>query len=92
MSFIVGLPHTQRNKDLIYVVVDYFSKMTNFIPCDKTNDAMHAAELYFKEVMRLHGIPKSIVLDWDTKFLNHFWVTLWKKKGTKLKYSTTYHP
>jgi len=42
--------------------------------------------------MRLHGLPPSIVSDWDTKFLSHFWVTLWKKVGTKLKYNTICHP
>ena len=74
------------------MVVDRFSKIAHFIACNKKNDAIHMAELYFKEVMRLQGIPRSIVSDWDTKFLSHFWVTLWKKVGTKLKYSITCHP
>ena len=73
------------------MVVDRFSRMAHFIPCNKTNDATLLTELCFKEVMRLHGIPRSIVWDCDTKFLSHFLVTRWKKTRTKLKYSTTCH-
>ena len=91
ISFI-RLPKTERNKDSILVVVDQFSKMTHFIQCNKSNDATYVADLYFKEVVKLHGIPRSILLDRDTKLLSHFWVILLKKLGTKLKYHTTCHP
>jgi hypothetical protein len=77
---------------LIFVVVGKFSKMAHFIPCHKTNDATHIENMFFMEIVRLHGLSRSIVLDRDIKFVRHFWRTLWKNPGTSFSFSSSYHP
>nr|GEW48211.1 transposon Ty3-I Gag-Pol polyprotein [Tanacetum cinerariifolium] len=69
-----------------------FLKMAHFIACHTTYDVVKVANIYFKEVVRLYGIPRTMVSDRDVKFPSHFWITLWRKIGTKLKFSTSSHP
>jgi hypothetical protein len=92
MDFVLVFSITKRSNDSIYVVVDIFSKMAHFIIFTKISDATSFANLFFKEVVKLHGLPKSIVSDRDTIFVGHFWRTLWKSIGTNLSFISSYHP
>ena len=66
--------------------------MAHFIACKKTSDAVNVAQLYFREVYRLHGLPQSIVSDCDVRFLSHFWRYFWRLANTTLNFSSAYHP
>jgi hypothetical protein len=92
MDFITGLPRTSKLHDLIMVVVDKLTKASRFIPLKTTHKATDVANIFIREVARLHRIPKMIVSDRDPKFTLNFWTGLLKGFGTNMNFSTAYHP
>jgi ribosomal protein L21E len=92
LDFITGLPRNAKQNDSIMVVVDKLSKAAHFIPVKSTYKAINIAEIFMKEIFRLHGIPKVIISDRDVKFTGNFWKALFQGLDTKLNFSTAFHP
>ncbi|MCO5615111.1 hypothetical protein L7F22_069400 [Adiantum nelumboides] len=92
MDFITTLPRTSKGNAQILVIVDRFSKMAHFIPCKKAASAPDIASLFVQHIFRIHGLPRSIISDRDSKFTGHFWTSLFKSLGTNLLFSSAYHP
>ncbi|KAL4554713.1 hypothetical protein LXL04_037315 [Taraxacum kok-saghyz] len=91
MDFITGLPKS-KGFDTILVVVDRLSKYSHFLLLKHPYTAKTVAELFVREIVRLHGIPKSIVSDRDPLFISNFWKELFHLQGTQLNMSSAYHP
>ncbi|RDX61176.1 hypothetical protein CR513_60616, partial [Mucuna pruriens] len=81
MYFVLRLPRSKRGRDSIFVVVDRFSKIAHFVLYHKSDHASHVANMFFKKVVRIHGLPRTIMSNKDSN-----------KLDTKLLYSTTCHP
>ncbi|KAL0551527.1 hypothetical protein IC582_010616 [Cucumis melo] len=92
MDFITGLPRTLRGFTVIWVVVDRLTKSAHFVPGKSTYTASKWAQLYMSEIVRLHGVPVSIVSDRDARFTSKFWKGLQTAMGTRLDFSTAFHP
>nr|KYP33716.1 Transposon Ty3-G Gag-Pol polyprotein [Cajanus cajan] len=92
MDFVVGLPKTMKNLDAIWVIVDRLTKSAHFIPINIRYPLERLTKLYIGEIVRLHGVPTSIVSDRDPRFTSRFWESLHKALGTKLRLSSAYHP
>jgi hypothetical protein len=76
MDFIVGLPHTAKGYDSIWVIVDRLTKSAHFLPVDTRYTTMKYAKLYFDRIITLHGVPLTIVSDRGSVFMAHFWAQL----------------
>ena len=92
MDFVLGFPLTQQKHDFIWVIVDKLTKSAHFIPVNMDYSMDQLVELYVEEIVRLHGVPLSVVSDRDPCFTSMFWKELQSALGTKLKFSTTFHP
>jgi hypothetical protein len=92
MDFVSGLPRSPKGHDTIWVIVDRLTKSAHFIPIRMNFSLDQLAQLYIEEIVRLHGIPVSIVSDRDPRFTSRFWKSLHKALGTNLNFSTAFHP
>ena len=91
MDFVTGLPLAD-GYDSICVIVDRFSKQRHLCPCNATIDAPGFAELFIKEVFRLHGLPRTVTSDRGPQFVAAFWKLLCKRLGITVQLSSPYHP
>jgi hypothetical protein len=91
IDYMSGLPSTKHDNDCVFVFVDTFSKMSIMMACKKNITVEATAKLFFERVWVHFGIPQSIISNWDNRFLNTFWSSLWSMLDTKLTKSTTFH-
>ncbi|CAA0831250.1 Uncharacterized mitochondrial protein AtMg00860, partial [Striga hermonthica] len=92
MDFLVELPRSRSGYDSIWVIVDRLTKSAHFLPVRTTMKASDYAELFVKDIVKLHGVPVEIVSDRDAKFTSQFWRTLHRAMGTRLEFSSVFHP
>ena len=92
MDFIFGLPKSLQGNTGIWTIVDRFSKQAHFIPVKKTIKAHQMATLFISQIFKYHGLPTSIVSDRDPRMTSNFWQGLFENLGTKLNFSSAYHP
>ena len=92
LDFVMGLPVSEKKNDGILTVVDRATKMVHLVPVQQTITAAETARVYWDNVGKIHGIPRSIVSDRDPRFVSKFWQEFWKILGSKLRMSSAHHP
>ncbi|KAH0781055.1 hypothetical protein KY290_000653 [Solanum tuberosum] len=86
-----GLPRSRRQHDSIWVIVDRMTKSAHFLSVKTTHSAEDYAKLYLQEVVRLHGVPVSIIYDRGAQFTAQFWKSFQNGLGSKVNLSTAFH-
>ena len=86
------LPRTSRKHDEVWVIVDRLTKSAHFLVVQMTFTLEEFYRLYILEIVRLHGVPVSMVSDRDPRFMAQFWKCFQKAMGTQLSMSTAFHP
>ena len=92
MDFVTGFPRTNKQHDSTWVVIDRLTKSAHFLPVNMSYTAEQYANIYVQEIVRLHGIPKTIMSDRGSVFTSRFWGSLQQAMGTKLSLSMAFHP
>ena len=92
MDFVTHLPRTQQRHDVVLVIVDWLTKSVHFLAVWMTFTLERFCRLYIREIVRLHGVPISIVSDRDLRFTAHFWKSFQKAMVTRLTMSIDFHP
>ena len=91
INFMTHFPWTQRRHDVVWVIVDRFTKSAHFLVGRMTFSLEEFCWLYIREIVRLHGVSVSIVSDMDPRFTTHFLKSFQKAMGTHLMMSTAFH-
>ncbi|KAM1444155.1 hypothetical protein ACFX2I_040341 [Malus domestica] len=92
MDFVYKLPRTQNGYDGIWVIFDRLTKSAHFIPVREKYSLSRLAKLFISQIVKYHGVPVNIISDHDPRFTSKFWIAFQEALGTRLLYSTTYHP
>ena len=92
LDFITGLPRTRRHHDSLWMIVDRMTKCSRFLAVKTTYSTEDYDKLYLAKIVRLHGIPLSIISDKGPQFTSHFLKSFQNGLGTQVNLSTTFHP
>ncbi|KAM2048175.1 hypothetical protein ACFX1T_006748 [Malus domestica] len=92
MDFVYKLPRTRNGFDGVWVIVDRLTKSAHFIPVREKYPLNKLAKLFIMKIVKYHGVPVNIISDQDPRFTSKFLVAFQEALGTKLLYSTAYHP